>query len=357
MGSSDANSAALNDRWTAVLERDTTAVGRFVYAVRSTGVFCHPNCPSRRPNRSNVRFFDSASEAESAGYRACKRCRPNQTPSFDPVAKQLTLACRFIEEAENGPSLSEIASHVGLSPFYLHRTFRNRLGVTPKQYTSARRALRLKMQLALGERVADAIYAAGYGACGRCYAQAAEILGMTPKQYRNHGEGRDIRFATASCVLGRVLVAVTKKGICHIALGNDDSTLAVELLARLPAARQVARDKELQELLTAVVSLIESPAKDVAFPLDIRGTAFQQKVWLALRAIPPGQTLTYAKLAVAIGRPEAVRAVASACAANTLAIAVPCHRIVRSDGKLGGYRWGGGRKKALLERERNRSSD
>jgi AraC family transcriptional regulator of adaptative response/methylated-DNA-[protein]-cysteine methyltransferase len=297
-----------------------------------------------------VRYFDSWAQAEAAGYRACKRCRPNQLSTVDHLADQLVRACRFIEESES-PSLSEIAKYVGLSPYHLQRVFHKRLGVTPKQYASARRVERLRLQLSLGEAVTNAIYGAGFGTSGRCYAQAAGILGMTPKQYRDRGKDASIRFAIVSCCLGRVLVAKTEKGVCQIALGNSDAALRADLLARFPAARQISPDKDLCELVSAVVALIDSPASDQAFPLDIRGTAFQQKVWLALRAIPPGETITYSELATAIGRPEAVRAVASACAANSLAVVVPCHRVVRSDGSLGGYRWGIARKKALLERE------
>jgi AraC family transcriptional regulator of adaptative response/methylated-DNA-[protein]-cysteine methyltransferase len=241
---------------------------------------------------------------------------------------------------------------VELSPSYLHRLFRRRLGITPKQYATECRTGRLQIRLAAGEPVAQAIYSAGFASSGRCYAQAAETLGMTPKQYRDSGKDTDIRFAIAPCCLGLVLVAVTARGVCQIALGDDDSSLRADLMARLPAARQVAPDEELSRLLEAVVSLIDSPGDEHAIPLDIRGTAFQQRVWLALRAIPPGRTLTYGELAAAVGRPQAVRAVASACAANPLAVAVPCHRIVRTDGALAGYRWGIERKGSLLERER-----
>jgi AraC family transcriptional regulator of adaptative response/methylated-DNA-[protein]-cysteine methyltransferase len=340
-----------DERWTAVVARDRTAIGRFVYAVRSTGVYCRPGCASRLPNRKNVRFFDSWAQAEAAGYRACKRCRPKHSATADSAAEQLIRACRFIDQSQSA-SLREIAGHVGLSPHYLHRVFRRRLGVTPKQYASARRTERLKVQLSLGEPVTRAIYAAGFATSGRCYAQAAGILGMTPKQFRDRGKAVSIRFATAACDLGRVLVAVTERGVCQIALGESDAALRADLLTRFPAARRVAHDRRLAELLRAVVSLIESPTAAPSFPLDIRGTAFQQQVWLALQSVPPGKTLSYSELAAAIGRPRAVRAVASAVAANALAVAVPCHRVIRSDGGLGGYRWGTERKKALLERER-----
>jgi AraC family transcriptional regulator of adaptative response/methylated-DNA-[protein]-cysteine methyltransferase len=352
MNQLNANLKIADNQWNAVLQRDAMAVGQFVYAVRTTGIYCRPDCPSRRPNRRNVQFFSNSAAAQAAGFRACKRCQPNQ--AADRTAELLTQACRFIERADPTSNLADLAEHVGLSPHYLHRLFRKRLGITPKQYSAAQRAERLKSRLALGESVTQAIYGAGFGASGRCYAQAPNILGMTPKQYRDQGKNTRVRIATAACSLGRVLVAVTAKGICQIAIGDDDAALETELLSLLPAAEEVMPDEEFAGLLAAVVSLIDSPTNDVALPLDIRGTVFQQKVWLALRAIPPGETHSYSEVARAVGRPDAVRAVASACAANTIAVAVPCHRVVRNDGTLGGYRWGIERKRSLLERESRR---
>ncbi len=255
------------------------AVGQFVYAVRTTGIYCRPDCPSRRPNRRNVQFFSNSAAAEAAGFRACKRCQPNQVA--DRTVELLTQACRFIERADASSNLAELAEHVGLSPHYLHRLFRKRLGITPKQYSAAQRTERLKSRLALGESVTQAIYGAGFGTSGRCYAQAPHILGMTPKQYRDQGKNTRVRFATAACSLGRVLVAVTAKGICQIAIGDDDAVLKAELLSRFPAAEEVMPDEEFVGLLAAAVSLIDSPTNDVALPLDIRGTVFQQKVWFS----------------------------------------------------------------------------
>jgi AraC family transcriptional regulator, regulatory protein of adaptative response / methylated-DNA-[protein]-cysteine methyltransferase len=340
-----------NEQWLAIIERDPAAVGRFVYAVRTTGVYCHPNCRSRRPNRKNVRFFARPRDAEAAGFRACQKCRPNQIAGADAPDERVLRACRFIERAQTPPSLADIAQHVGLNPQYLHRLFRKQLGVTPKQYSSARRVARLKKSLIDGESVTRAVYQAGYASNGRCYAQANGVLGMTPKQYQGGGQRSHVRFATVGCRLGRLLVAVTEKGVCEIALGDDDVELRADLMARLPAAEQVTPDSKLRRWLAAVVALVDSPAEIQEFPLDIRGTAFQQQVWRALQAIPPGETRSYSEIAAAIGRPDAVRAVASAVAANPLAVAVPCHRVIHKSGTLSGYRWGKDRKKRLLAAE------
>lgn len=349
----DSSNATADNRWAAIVQRDAAADGRFVYAVRTTGVYCRPHCASRRPNRRNVEFFDSPIQAEAAGYRACRRCRPKSDATTDPSAEKLIRACRFIEQAEVSPTLAEIADHVAASPDALHRLFRTRLGVTPKEYAVAHRANRLKSQLQGGTPVTQAIYAAGYESSGRCYTESDKVLGMTPKRYRDGGPGTCIRFAVARCALGRVLVAATDKGVCRIAFGDDDDDLRAGLLAAFPAAEQVTRDPAFAELLAAVLTFIEAPGKTCPFPLDIRGTAFQQKVWRALQAIPPGETRSYSEVGEAIGRSGAARAVASACAANSLAVAVPCHRVVRRNGDLSGYRWGPARKQAMLNREAN----
>jgi AraC family transcriptional regulator of adaptative response/methylated-DNA-[protein]-cysteine methyltransferase len=320
-----------------------------VYAVRTTGIFCRPGCSSRLPRRANVEFFDSPAEARAAGYRPCRRCRPAGAP--DPQAERVVRACRFIEASGGAARLSAVAAHVSLSARQLHRLFRERLGVTPREYAAGRRVQSLQAGLANGQPVARAIYGAGYGSAGRCYAEGQRVLGMTPRQYRDRGRGCDIRYAIVICTLGRVLVAATERGVCRIAFGDDDAALRSALLARFPEARRVTRDYDFARLLRGVVKFIDRPAAVCPFPLDIRGTAFQRRVWRALQHVPPGETRTYGELAAAIGQPGAARAVGAACGANPVAVAVPCHRAVRGDGGLGGYRWGVPRKAALLERE------
>ncbi len=337
-------------RWAAVVARDAAA-GQFVYAVRTTGIFCRPGCASRLPRRENVAFFDTPAEALAAGYRPCRRCRPGENSASDPQTARVVRACRFIEASGGSARLPAVAAHVSLSARQLHRLFLDRLGVTPREYAAGRRVQSLQAELANGRPVTRAIHAAGYGSAGRCYAEGQRVLGMTPKQYRDRGRGAAIRFAVTECALGRVMVAVTERGVCRIALGDGDAALRSELLARFPEARQVTRDADFGRLLRAVVKFIDRPLHECPFPLDIRGTAFQRRVWQALQLVAPGETRTYGELAAAVGQPGAARAVGAACAANPLAVAVPCHRAVRADGKLGGYRWGVRRKAALLQRE------
>lgn len=339
-------------RWSAVVARDPGTGGDFVYAVRTTGIYCRPGCSSRPPNRRNVEFFDSPAAAEKAGYRACRRCQPNRERRSHSGDERLVRACRFIEQSAGTARLSAVAEHVSLSLRQLHRLFRAQLGLTPREYAAGRRVRALQQGLARGRSVTQAIYGAGYGSAARCYAEGSQVLGMTPKQYRDGGESCSIRFAITDCALGRVLVAVTDRGVCRIALGDDDAALRSELQAQFPTARQLTRDREFGRLLAAVVKFIDRPTAACPFPLDIRGTAFQQRVWQALQQIPRGDTRTYSELAAAIGRPGAARAVGAACGANPLAVAVPCHRAVRGDGKSSGFRWGPSRKQALLERER-----
>jgi AraC family transcriptional regulator of adaptative response/methylated-DNA-[protein]-cysteine methyltransferase len=342
-------------RWKAVVARDAAAE-QFVYAVRTTGIFCRPGCTSRLPRRDNVEFFDSPGEARAAGYRACRRCSPDGNARADAQAERVVRACRFIEETCGAARLAAVAAHVSLSVRQLHRLFRDRLGVTPREYAVSRRVASLQEGLANGQPVARAIYSAGYSSAGRCYAEGERVLGMTPKRYRDRGRGCNIRYAIAGCTLGRVLVAVTERGVCRIALGDEDAVLRSELLARFPEARLVTRDNEFGGLLTAVVKFIDRPAAVCPFPLDIRGTAFQRRVWQALQQVPPGETRTYGELAATFGQPAAARAVGAACAANPLAVAVPCHRAVLADEGQGGYRWGPRRKQALLEREAMREA-
>jgi len=334
--------------WQAVVERRPGA-RPFVYAVTTTGVFCRPGCSSRLPHRANVRFFEGPREAERAGFRACKRCRPGDEP---PLAALVARATAVIDAAETAPSLEALAADLEVSPKTLARAFRATVGVTPKAFIQARRRERLKQALGQEARVTDAIYEAGYGASSRFYSEAEAVLGMTPGRFRAKGAGLVLRWATASCPLGRVLVAATEKGVAMIAFGDDDAALEADLEARFAAAERLHDASRLQPLVARVVAAIDEPAGAVAIPLDIRGTAFQQRVWTALRAIPMGETRHYAEVAAAIGAPRAVRAVATACAGNPAALAVPCHRVLPKTGDVGGYRWGPERKRYLLTREK-----
>ncbi len=340
-----------DERWHAVERRDSAADGRFNYAVLTTGVYCRPSCASRRPNRDNVRFFASPAEAERAGFRPCKRCRPKEAGLAERQAAAVAKACRLIEEAEEMPSLDSLAKTAGMSRFHFHRVFKSLTGVTPKAYAGAHRRGRVHHELAKTETVTEAIYGAGFNSNGRFYATSSDLLGMTPTRFRAGGQGETIRFALGECSLGTILVAATRKGVCAIQFGDDPEALLRDLQDRFPRAAMVGADAEFEQLVARVVGLVEAPAQDHDLPLDVRGTAFQQRVWQALRAIPAGSTASYAEIAERIGRPKAVRAVAQACAANALAVAIPCHRVVRTDGALSGYRWGVERKRVLIARE------
>ncbi|MEO5923707.1 MAG: bifunctional DNA-binding transcriptional regulator/O6-methylguanine-DNA methyltransferase Ada [Bryobacteraceae bacterium] len=332
-----------DSRWTALVERDSRADGRFVYAVRTTGVYCRPSCGAKLPRRENVRFFETTVEAEAAGFRACLRCRPNEASHIEKHSALVAEACRVLEHEET--SLEKLADRAGLSLFHFHRVFKSVTGVTPKQYAMARRAERVRRELKQAASVTDAIYSAGFESSGRFYADTK--LGMTPSKYRAGGVGEEIRFAVGECSLGLVLVARTERGICAILMGDVTEALETDLRARFPKAN-VLRSGEIAD----AVRLIETPQAGLDLPLDIRGTAFQLRVWQALREIPAGRTLSYTEVAEKIGSPKSVRAVAGACAANAIAVAIPCHRVVRGDGSLSGYRWGVDRKRALLEREK-----
>jgi len=336
-------------RWTAVLARDSRCDGAFVFAVRTTGIYCRPGCPARRPRRENVVFFESARDAEAAGFRACLRCHPDSPAAAFHAVMQ---ACRLIEASEAPPSLSCLAQAAGLSRFHFHRVFKSELGMTPKQYAEALRYERVRKALADGVSVTDAIYAAGYQNPARFYHQAVSALGMRPGDYNAGGRGQIIWYALAECALGRVLIAGTARGLCTIFLGDRDEDMRADLEARFPSARLVAADEAMAGCVAETLRYIEWPAALFQLPLDIQGTAFQQKVWAALRDIPFGETATYSDVARRIGAPAATRAVASACGANPVAVAVPCHRVLRADGGMGGYRWGVPRKQALLQRER-----
>ena len=342
-------------RWAAVLARDAAADGRFVYSVRTTGVYCRPSCGSRRARPENVRFHADPAAAERAGFRACLRCRPRQVGTPQPHAARVTRACRAIEAAATPPSLEALARVAGLSPFHFHRVFKAVTGLTPRAYAAAQRERRLREQLDPSRgapRVTDAIFDAGFNSSASAYAGAAAALGMSPSAYRAGGTATRIRFAVGQCSLGAILVAEGERGLCAILLGDDPEALVRDLQDRFRNADLVGGDAGFERVVATVVGFVEAPRLGLDLPLDIRGTAFQKRVWQALRALPPGTTSTYAQVARSIGAPAATRAVAGACAANPLAVAIPCHRVVRSDGGLSGYRWGVERKRALLERER-----
>lgn len=338
-------------KWAALKTRDAQADGSFVYAVRTTGVYCRPSCAARPARPENVAFHATCSEAEAAGFRPCKRCRPNEPALVERQAEAVARACRRIEEAEAMPALNDLAEAAGMSPFHFHRVFRKVTGITPKAYACAHLAGRVASGLQDAGSVTEAVFEAGYNSSSRFYAKSAKRLGMTPTAYRKGGVGTRIRFAVAECSLGSILVAATDKGVCAILLGSDPDALARDLQDRFPEAEFSGGDATFERWVAEIVGFVEAPGRGLDLPLDIGGTAFQQRVWTALRAIPVGTTATYAEIARAIGEPAAVRAVAQACGANRLAVAIPCHRVVRSDGSLSGYRWGVERKRDLLARE------
>jgi len=337
--------------WSAVLDHDASADGTFLYGVMTTGVYCRPSCPSRRPLRANVRFFADAAGAQAAGLRACKRCHPDEASIAERHADAVARACALIAGSEELPSLDELADAAGLSRFHFHRVFKALTGVTPKAYGEAHRAERLRGELDDGASVTEAIYGAGFGSNGRFYAVSNDRLGMKPSAYQKGGAGAAIRFAVGQTSLGAILVAATNKGVCAIQFGEDPDALVRGLQDRFPKAELIGGDADFEAMVAHVVGAVEGAADAGDLPLDIQGTAFQERVWRALRDIPKGATASYADIAARIGAPKAVRAVAQACAANPTAVVIPCHRVVRSDGALSGYRWGVERKRALLQRE------
>ena len=339
------------DRWRAVLGRDAHADGTFFYSVETTGIFCRPSCPSRRPRRENVRFHLTAAAAQRDGFRACRRCRPTEAGLQLRHAALVEAACRAIDAGDAPPTLAALADAAGMSRFHFHRIFRKVAGVTPRAYAAAARGRRVRKELGRTATVTEAIDGAGFNSSGRFYAATDALLGMTPTSYRSGGAGEQIRCALGSSSLGAVLVAATQKGICAITLGDNSTQLKRDLRARFPHASIAEGDAAFQRLVARVIAMVEAPARTVSLPLDVRGTAFQHRVWQVLRQIPAGTTASYTEVARRMGSPRAVRGVAAACAANPAAIAIPCHRVVRSDGSLAGYRWGIERKRALLERE------
>ena len=340
-------------RWLALQQRDPKADGQFVYSVATTGVYCRPVCPSRLARRENVQFHESCADAERAGFRPCKRCEPSSPSADQRRTEAIAKACKLIEASDAMPSLSELAEAAALSRYHFHRLFKSAVGLTPKQYAMAQRAKRVRSSLRARRSVTEAIYEAGFNSNSRFYERSGETLGMTPSEYRSGGRDVPIRYAIAACSLGLVLVAGTARGICAVRLGDDRAALERELREDFPNASIERGDRSFKAWIDAILAHLKQPANPLDLPLDIRATAFQQRVWQALREIPSGQTLSYAQVAARIGKPSAVRAVARACASNPVALIVPCHRVVRTDGHLGGYRWGIKRKRALLDREKS----
>ncbi len=337
-----------DDRYDAIRRRDRALDDVFVYAVRTTGVYCRPSCGARLARRENVSFHYSCTAAEQAGFRPCKRCRPHQARRH---LATIARVCQLIDDAEEMPALADLARFAGVSPYHFHRLFKQVTGVTPKAYANARRAARLQHGLSHSASVTEAIYQAGFSSSSRFYEKSTARLGMTPTTWRSGGAGTKIRFAVGQCFLGAILVAATDKGICAIDLGDDPATLVRTLQDRFPKADLLGGDPAFESTVARVVGFVEAPARGLDLPLDISGTSFQQRVWQALRAIQAGRTASYTEIAAAIGEPGSARAVARACAGNRLAVAIPCHRVIRVDGGVSGYRWGVERKAALLQRE------
>jgi AraC family transcriptional regulator, regulatory protein of adaptative response / methylated-DNA-[protein]-cysteine methyltransferase len=337
--------------WAAVISRDARSDGQFVYAVSTTGVYCRPTCPSRRPLRGNVAFFAGPDEAEAAGYRGCRRCHPRSAQSA--AARAVEQARGLLDASDDRRvTLDVLARAVGLSPFHLQRTFKRLTGVTPKEYAAARRAERLKTRLRKGDTVSRATYEAGYGSNSRVYEKAHAQLGMTPATYRRGGHGIHIRYTIVDSALGRLLVGATEQGVCAVTMGDEERSLEAALRQEYPKATLERTDEMLGGWVEAIVRQLEGTSASLSIPTDVEGTAFQRRVWKALREIPAGETRSYSEVAASIGSPTSARAVARACATNRVAVVIPCHRVVRQGGALGGYRWGLERKKRLLEREK-----
>jgi len=348
---SPATDISQDPRWASIVARDRTADGTFWYSVATTGVFCRPSCPSRRANPKNVRLYESVAAAEAAGFRACRRCNPGGLSIEAANNAIVAKACKLIDEAGETLSLAQVADSVELSPHYFHRLFKKATGLTPKAYAVAGRSARLREGLTKAATVTEAFHEAGFGSNGRFYEASTGVLGMSPTHYRAGGAQEVLTFAVGQCSLGAILVASSAKGVAAILLGDDPQRLVRDLEDRFPRAKLVGGDAAYEQLVAQVVGMVEAPAHGLALPLDVRGTAFQQRVWLALREIPAGKTETYSNIAERIGSPRSVRAVAGACAANAHAVAIPCHRVVRHDGGLSGYRWGVERKRELIDRE------
>ena len=342
---------ARDPRWARIVARDRSADGEFWFSVRTTRIYCRPSCPSRGANPRNVTLHDTLDSAQATGFRACKRCKPEGASQEATNAALVAKACRLIEQSESAPSLTDLAKAVGLSASHFHRMFKVVTGLTPKHYVTAQRATRVRNELSKAQSVTDAMYDAGFNSSGRFYETSTAMLGMTPSRYRAGGTHEELRFAVGQSSLGAILVASSSKGVVAVLLGDDPDQLARDLQDQFPKARLIGGDAQYEALVARVVGLVERPAVGLDLPIDVRGTAFQERVWRALRKIPPGTTATYSQIARRIGAPQAMRAVAGACAANKLAIVIPCHRVVRNDGSLSGYAWGVERKRALIDRE------
>ena len=353
MNQQDKNAEAIlaDPRWARIVARDKSADGEFWYTVNTTGIYCRPSCASRGCNPKNVTIHDTLESAQRTGFRACKRCKPDGPAAEVANAEMVTKACRLIEESETVPSLTQLAEALALSPGYFHRIFKAHTGLTPRAYAAAHRTKRVRDALAAESSVTEAIYDAGFNSSGRFYENTNAMLGMTPSKFRDGGAKEQIRFAIGETTLGAILVASSARGVAAILLGDDPDTLARDLQDRFPKATLIGADADYEAVIAKVVGFVEAPQVGLDLPLDVRGTAFQQRVWQALRDIPLGQTLSYSDVAARIGAPSATRAVAGACAANKLAVAIPCHRVVRNDGALSGYAWGVERKRAILDRE------
>ena len=358
MGSEQQITTDRDNRWQAVLGRDKTQDGIFYYAVASTGVYCRPSCPSRRPKREGVRFFNRPEQAEKAGFRPCLRCRPRSAGAGSPEQQLVTEACRFIEQHLDEPiTLARLGEEFGKSPFHFQKTFKAVLGVSPRQYADSCRMKSFKQQLQAGEPVTKAIYDVGFSSSSRLYERSAAQLGMTPDTYRRGAVGNLVRYTTMDSPLGRILVAATQKGICSIRFGESDTELEHGLRREFPFAQRRREDTGLREYTVALNNYFQGTTPNPRLPLDIRATAFQKRVWTHLQSIPRGSTESYSEVARAVGTPTGARAVARACASNPVALAIPCHRVVRRGGDLGGYRWGARRKRALLAMESSAGPD
>jgi AraC family transcriptional regulator of adaptative response/methylated-DNA-[protein]-cysteine methyltransferase len=353
---STSGTVADDPRWVRIVARDKSADGIFWYSVLTTGVYCRPSCPSRIANPKNVQIHSTLAEAKATGFRPCKRCNPDDRSADDETAVLVAKACRLIDNSEEELSLDALATRVGRSSSHFHRLFKATTGLTPKEYADAHRAARIREGLMKNTSVTEAIYDAGFNSSGRFYEKSKELLGMTPTQYRTGGANEEINFALGQTTLGSILVASSKKGVVAILLGDDPDKFLRELQDRFPKAKLIGADKEYEKLVAHVVGFIEAPNRGLNLPLDIRGTAFQQRVWRVLQGIPAGKTVSYAEIAKKIGSPKLVRAVAGACAANNIAVTIPCHRVVRTDGSLSGYAWGIDRKRQLIDRERKQKT-
>lgn len=344
--------AITNDpRWMSLLARDVSADNTFFYSVKTTGVYCYPSCAARPPRPENVQFYQTRKEAEAAGFRPCQRCKPDQPPLAERNTQKIAQVCRLIENSEEILSLAKLADYAGMSPHHFHRLFKATTGLTPADYAASHRAKRVRTKLNETDSVTSAIYEAGFNSNSRFYETSNGVLGMTPTKFRAGGANAEIRFAIGEFSLGSILVASSDRGVCAILIGDDPAALARDLQDQFPQANLIGGEPGYEDLVAKVVGFVEEPRIGLDLPLDIRGTTFQQRVWKALQQIPAGSTASYADIAQKIGSPKAVRAVAQACGANTLAVAIPCHRVIKNDGSLSGYRWGVERKQALLKRE------